>query len=204
MPGVPPYNRLRSLADNLDALKGSTKRSTFGISTANVHRPLPDATARRLRQDLAVVCSPQLSKQGAPAHLQHGRHVVGVQLTLLEHLASMLDGLDGLSTKGSTSKLMLNILGSIAQFERNLMLERTRAGLAAAKAKGRVGGRPRRMGSVARSHSATTRMSPVPSASMALSSSGRPFVPLPEAFSRKNPITACGTQWVFATALHRR
>jgi len=53
---------------------------------------------------------------------------------------------DGLSTKGSTGKLVLNILGSIAQFERNLMLERTRAGLAAAKAKGRVGGRPRRMG----------------------------------------------------------
>jgi len=53
---------------------------------------------------------------------------------------------DGLSTKGSTGKLVLNILGSIAQFERNLMLERTRAGLAAARAKGRVGGRPRRMG----------------------------------------------------------
>jgi DNA invertase Pin-like site-specific DNA recombinase len=53
---------------------------------------------------------------------------------------------DGLSTKGSTGKLVLNILGSIAQFERNLMLERTRAGLAAAKAQGRVGGRPRRMG----------------------------------------------------------
>jgi DNA invertase Pin-like site-specific DNA recombinase len=53
---------------------------------------------------------------------------------------------DGLSTKGSTGKLVLNILGSIAQFERNLMLERTRAGLAAARAKGRVGGRRRKMG----------------------------------------------------------
>ena len=53
---------------------------------------------------------------------------------------------DGLSTKGSTGKLVLNILGSIAQLERNLMLERTRAGLAAARAKSRVGGRPRRMG----------------------------------------------------------
>jgi DNA invertase Pin-like site-specific DNA recombinase len=52
---------------------------------------------------------------------------------------------DGLSTNGSTGKLVLNILGSIAQFERNLMLERTRAGLAAARAKGRVGGRRRKM-----------------------------------------------------------
>jgi Resolvase, N terminal domain len=53
---------------------------------------------------------------------------------------------DGLSTKGSAGKLVLNILGSIALFERNLMLERTRAGLAAAKAKGRIGGRRRKMG----------------------------------------------------------
>jgi DNA invertase Pin-like site-specific DNA recombinase len=53
---------------------------------------------------------------------------------------------DGLSTKGSTGKLVPNILGSIALFERNLMLERTRAGLAAAKAKGRIGGRRRKMG----------------------------------------------------------
>lgn len=53
---------------------------------------------------------------------------------------------DGLSTKGSTGKLVLNMLGAIAQFERNLMLERTQAGLAAAKANGRIGGRRRKMG----------------------------------------------------------
>ena len=38
------------------------------------------------------------------------------------------------------------MLGSVAQFERDLMLERTRAGLAAARAAGRVGGRPRKLG----------------------------------------------------------
>jgi len=75
----------------------------------------------------------------------------------LAHLVKVIEDLDargvhfmtaedGLSTKGSTGKLVLNILGSIAQFERNLMLERTRAGLAAAKAKGRIGGRRRKMG----------------------------------------------------------
>ena len=37
---------------------------------------------------------------------------------------------------------------------------------------------------VARSHSATTSTSPVPSASMAFSSCGRPLVALPDAFSR--------------------
>jgi DNA invertase Pin-like site-specific DNA recombinase len=49
---------------------------------------------------------------------------------------------DGLSTKGSTGKLVLNILGSIAQFERDLILERTRAGLAAARQRGQRLGPP--------------------------------------------------------------
>src|SRR5262245_50522906 len=48
----------------------------------------------------------------------------------------------GLSTKGSTGKLVLNILGFIAQFERDLILERTRAGLAAARKRGQRLGPP--------------------------------------------------------------
>ena len=50
---------------------------------------------------------------------------------------------DGLSTKGSTGKFVLNIMASVAAFERSLMLERTRAGLAAAKARGKLPGRRR-------------------------------------------------------------
>jgi DNA invertase Pin-like site-specific DNA recombinase len=43
---------------------------------------------------------------------------------------------DGLSTQGSTGKLVLHVLGAVAQFERDLILERTRAGLAAARKRG--------------------------------------------------------------------
>ena len=49
---------------------------------------------------------------------------------------------DGLSTKGSTGKLVLHMLGAVAQFERNLILERTRAGLAAASKRGKRLGPP--------------------------------------------------------------
>ena len=52
---------------------------------------------------------------------------------------------DGISTKGTTGKFVLNIMAAVAQFERSLMLERTRAGLAAAKARGRLPGRRRVM-----------------------------------------------------------
>lgn len=46
-----------------------------------------------------------------------------------------------LDTSTPTGKLMLNLLGSIAQFERELMLERQREGIAKAKAEGKYQGR---------------------------------------------------------------
>lgn len=46
-----------------------------------------------------------------------------------------------LDTSNPHGKLMLNLLGSIAQFERELMLERQREGIAKAKADGKYKGR---------------------------------------------------------------
>jgi len=47
----------------------------------------------------------------------------------------------GLDTSTATGKLMLNVLGSVAQFERQMMLERQREGIAKAKAEGKYRGR---------------------------------------------------------------
>ena len=47
----------------------------------------------------------------------------------------------GLDTSTATGKLMLNVLGSVAQFEREMMLERQREGIAKAKSEGRYKGR---------------------------------------------------------------
>jgi len=49
----------------------------------------------------------------------------------------------GLDTSGPTGKLMVNLLVSIAQFEREMMLERQKEGIAKAKAEGRYKGRPK-------------------------------------------------------------
>lgn len=46
-----------------------------------------------------------------------------------------------LDTANATGKLMLNVLGAVAQFEREMMLERQREGIAKAKAEGRYKGR---------------------------------------------------------------
>lgn len=74
----------------------------------------------------------------------------------LAHLIDMVTGFqerginfqslhDGFDTSSSGGKLFFHILGALAEFERNLISERTIAGLQAAKARGRKGGRPPRM-----------------------------------------------------------
>lgn len=50
---------------------------------------------------------------------------------------------DSIDTGTATGKLFFTILAAIAQFEADLNSERTKSGLAAARARGRVGGRPR-------------------------------------------------------------
>jgi DNA invertase Pin-like site-specific DNA recombinase len=47
----------------------------------------------------------------------------------------------GIDTTTTTGKLMLNLLGSIAEFEREVMLERQREGIAKAKGEGKYKGR---------------------------------------------------------------
>jgi len=47
----------------------------------------------------------------------------------------------GVDTSTPTGKLMLNVLGGVAQFEREMMLERQREGIAKAKAEGKYKGR---------------------------------------------------------------
>ncbi len=47
----------------------------------------------------------------------------------------------GMDTATSTGRLMLTVLGGVAQFEREMMLERQREGIAKAKGQGRYKGR---------------------------------------------------------------
>lgn len=69
-----------------------------------------------------------------------------VHLTrIVESLAQKQAGLRilniNLDTATATGKLMLNLLGSIAEFEREMLLERQKVGIAKAKADGRYKGR---------------------------------------------------------------
>ena len=76
--------------------------------------------------------------------MQDHQHVLG-PLGELKARGIGFETLDGVSTRGATGELVLHILGSVAQFERQLLIERTMAGLKAARNEGRTGGRRRRM-----------------------------------------------------------
>ncbi|MDR1926305.1 MAG: recombinase family protein [Endomicrobium sp.] len=52
---------------------------------------------------------------------------------------------ESMDTSTSTGKLLFHVAGAFAEFERNIIRERTNAGLASARARGRVGGRPKKM-----------------------------------------------------------
>lgn len=56
------------------------------------------------------------------------------------HLISLKENID---TGSSTGKLLFTLMSALAQFERDLISERTTEGLKAARARGRMGGRPR-------------------------------------------------------------
>ena len=58
-----------------------------------------------------------------------------------------------LDTATPTGRLMLNVIGSVAQFEREVMLERQREGIAKAKGEGRYKGRAFRFGAITRRRS---------------------------------------------------
>ena len=65
-------------------------------------------------------------------------------VTLLESRGVQLKSLhESIDTASSSGKLIFHLFGALAEFERSLIKERTLAGLQAARARGRKGGRPR-------------------------------------------------------------
>jgi len=103
----------------------------------------------------AKVARPGLKK--ALAYLREGDTLVVWKLDRLgrsiQHLIETMQWLndrnvglyslqENMDTTTSGGKLVFHIFGALAEFERDLIKERTQAGLKAARARGRVGGRP--------------------------------------------------------------
>ena len=131
----------QNLALQLDALKGAGCKRIFTdkIGGARVTRAGLDQALSHVRDGdtLAVWKLDRL-----------GRSVKGL-VDLVEqlehrkvHFKSLTDGID---TKTPAGRFFFHVMASLAQMERELIAERTSAGLAAARKLGRVGGRKRLM-----------------------------------------------------------
>lgn len=124
----------------LDALKqaGCDDANIFTdkVSGAKAHRPGLDAVLKKLKDgDTLLVWRLDRLGRSMP-------HLVTLVKELRERgvgFRSICDGV--IDTTTASGELVFNIFSSLAQFERRLTQERTRAGLNAARARGKKGGR---------------------------------------------------------------
>jgi DNA invertase Pin-like site-specific DNA recombinase len=131
----------QDLALQIDALRnhGVAKELIFTdkASGAKYDRPGLDAGFRELRSgDILLVW--RLDRLGRSV-----RHLVTLIDQLRERNVGFRSVCDGaIDTTTPSGELIFHVFSALAQFERRLIHERTMAGLAAARVRGRTGGRP--------------------------------------------------------------
>ena len=137
------YARVSTKEQNIelqvDALKKAQCEQIFEevASGAKTTRPVLDDLLSRLRSgDVLVIW--KLDRLGRSL-----KHLVTLTNELLERQIGLVSLNDPIDTTTPQGRLIFNIFASLAEFERDLIRERTQAGLEAARARGRKGGRPR-------------------------------------------------------------
>jgi DNA invertase Pin-like site-specific DNA recombinase len=130
----------QSLSRQLDELRAHGCDRVFGETASGrrgAHRPEWEACLGHLRAGDALVVL-ELSRLG------RNTSDLGRLLDRLEERSIGLQILNlGVDTKSVAGRLIVTVIGAVAAMERELLIERTQSGLAAARARGRVGGRRR-------------------------------------------------------------
>jgi DNA invertase Pin-like site-specific DNA recombinase len=70
------------------------------------------------------------------------RHLIDLVAELEQRGVALRSLTEQIDTSTPGGRLVFHVFGAMAEFEKSLIVERTHAGLAAARARGRVGGRP--------------------------------------------------------------
>jgi DNA invertase Pin-like site-specific DNA recombinase len=139
------YARVSTQDQNLDlqndALKseGCEKIYTDKMSGAKTDRPGLEKILGFIRKgDTLVVW--KLDRLGRSL-----THLIKVMSLLNERGVYFRSVQESLDTSTPGGKLIFHVFGALAEFERDIIRERTLAGLAAARSRGRIGGRPRKL-----------------------------------------------------------
>lgn len=140
---------------------GYARVSTAGQDLDRQRDALAEAGCHRIFEDVASGTLAAGERPGMAALMGHARpgdRIVLAELSRAGRRAADLlvwvEELDerglslvvlglGIDTATPTGRLVVTLLAAVSQMERDLLAERTRDGLAAARRRGRVGGRPR-------------------------------------------------------------
>src|SRR5919202_4587865 len=139
------YARVSTDEQNLDlqrdALKKADCKKIFEdqVSGTKDRRPgLEDALSHLRQGDTLVVW--RLDRLGRSL-----RHWIDTVTTLQERGIEFKSLTESIDTTTSGGKLVFHIFGALAEFEREIIRERTRAGMEAARSRGKQGGRPKKL-----------------------------------------------------------
>jgi DNA invertase Pin-like site-specific DNA recombinase len=131
----------QSLDLQLDALKraGCKRIFTDKVSTTRADHPgLADAVSHLRERDVLVIW--KLDRLGRTV-----KGLVDFVADLQQRKVQFRSLTDAIDTTTPAGRFFFHVMASLAQMERELLAERTRAGLVAARRRGRVGGRKRLM-----------------------------------------------------------
>jgi len=129
----------QNLELQIDALEkaGCEKIYRDVASGARTERPSLNEMVNNLRPgDVLVIW--KLDRLGRSLN-----HLIGLVNDLIEKKIGLQSLNDPIDTTTAQGRLSFNLFASLAEFERDLIRERTQAGLSAARARGRNGGRPK-------------------------------------------------------------
>jgi len=146
------YTRVSTSAQDeqlqLDALDGAkvlrrNRYSDHGVSGTKTSRPgldamLADAYAEREAGHEVTIVVYRLDRLG-----RSSLHIAQLLSDLTDRGINIESISDGLNSATPMGRAMLQMASIFAEMERSIIAERTVAGLAAAKAQGRTGGRPK-------------------------------------------------------------
>ena len=139
------YARVSTFEQNLDlqldALKKVECEKIFEekISSVKIERPKLKETIEYARQgDIIIVW--KLDRLGRSL-----KELIEIMNDLEKKKIGFKSLHESIDTTTSTGKLIFHMFGALAEFERNLIKERTLAGMESARTRGRMGGRPEKL-----------------------------------------------------------
>lgn len=129
----------QSLDLQIDALERAGCERIFrdsGVSGALANRPALDRAIKCLQPGDTLVTW-RLDRLGRSLS-----HLISAVSALEKMGVGFTSVTEAIDTRTASGRLLFHVMGALAEFERSLISERTKAGMAAARARGKVLGRP--------------------------------------------------------------